>query len=508
MRHMRTMAWGALALTLTMTISMAGTLPPATTVPATCWSKTYGAALEDSFLALKPAANNTALLVAGGVDGDPLKPLSAGDALVARLDANGVPVWARSYGGSQNDWAGAIWPIEADGVLQGAIVAGNTRSFPWEIGGGDVRYGAFFLLRVDALGNPLWMRVYRFGMDLGNVQSVQTTTGADGRPDGFIVGGHANGQQADGYIVRTDLDGDVAWARKVVNEGGAGVYDEVWRVAQTKSPPGFIATGWSQANVNPLNENDRSAWILKLAPDGAEEWFHVYGSATHDEKLFWVKEIQAHGKTRYVAAGVTRDPTDRTSDGWVLMVEANGTAVWQRWLGEPGSNEQLLHVHHIHRNDTDHHDLLVSGDTTYGATGTNGLLARLDHHGEVQWSRYVGGARNEKLPLVEPVGVAADGHEYYVAAGHTDSFGQGMHDGWGVRFRGAVSLTPDPLSGLVVGDAKLAVRNATLPSSWPASETGTSVQTLVPLDVKYVNGTVGFVSTPLALGAGSQAASC
>jgi len=117
------------------------------------------------------------------------------DAFFIKVDASGNLQWAKTFGGSDWDWAYSVQQT-SDG---GYIVAGWTRSF----GAGDYDV---FLLKTDANGNLQWSKT--FGGSSGDyAYSVQQTS--DG---GYIVAGVTlsfGGGNNDVFLLKTDTNGNI-----------------------------------------------------------------------------------------------------------------------------------------------------------------------------------------------------------------------------------------------------------------------------------------------------------
>jgi hypothetical protein len=116
------------------------------------------------------------------------------DIFLIKTDAYGNIIWAKTYGGTDNDVASSVQQT-SDG---GYIVAGRTNSFG--AGSDDI-----FLIKTDAYGNIIWAKTYgRTYWD--NASSVQQTS--DG---GYIVAGrtYSFGAGYDIFLIKTDANGDI-----------------------------------------------------------------------------------------------------------------------------------------------------------------------------------------------------------------------------------------------------------------------------------------------------------
>jgi hypothetical protein len=124
------------------------------------WAKTYGGTGEDVAYSVQQTSDG-GYIVAGytfsfGASGY--------DIFLIKTDASGNIIWAKTYGGTGDDVAYSVQQT-SDG---GYIVASETRSF----GAG---WKDIFLIKTDAFGNVQWARTYG-GTDDDWVSSVQQTS--------------------------------------------------------------------------------------------------------------------------------------------------------------------------------------------------------------------------------------------------------------------------------------------------------------------------------------------
>jgi hypothetical protein len=163
------------------------------------WAKTYGGTYEDIAFSVQQTSDG-GYIVAGRTGS-----FGAGtvDAFLVKTDANGNIQWAKTYGGTYEDYAYSVQQT-SDG---GYIVEGWTFSFG--AGLNDI-----FLIKTDANGNIIWTKTYR-GTEWVGVSSVQQTS--DG---GYILAVPTRPFGADYddiFLIKTDANGDIGSCSMVQN---------------------------------------------------------------------------------------------------------------------------------------------------------------------------------------------------------------------------------------------------------------------------------------------------
>jgi len=163
------------------------------------WAKTYGETDGDEAYSVRQTSDG-GYIVAGTTWSF---GAGWGDIFLIKMDANGNIQWAKTYGGTDYDWAYSVQQT-SDG---GYIVAGWTSSF----GAG---YRDIFLIKTDANGNIQWAKTYG-GKSFEEAFSVQQTS--DG---GYILAGWTSSFGAgygDIFLIKTDADGNIGSCSIVQN---------------------------------------------------------------------------------------------------------------------------------------------------------------------------------------------------------------------------------------------------------------------------------------------------
>ena len=184
------------------------------------WAKTYGGTnYEDAYFVQQ--TSDGGYIVVGATNS-----FGAGghDIFLIKTDTNGNIIWAKTYGGTNYDYAYSVQQT-SDG---GYIVAGLTTSFG--ASGYDI-----FLIKTDGNGNIIWTKTYMGTFEDGAYYVQQTSDG------GYILAGYTSSFGAGDYgifLIKTDANGNIIWAKTY-----RGTDDEqAYSVKQT-SDGGYIVAG-------------------------------------------------------------------------------------------------------------------------------------------------------------------------------------------------------------------------------------------------------------------------
>ena len=361
--------------------------------PDTLWTRTYGGANIDVAHDVRQTSDG-GFIVAGYT-----RSFGAGghDLWLFKTDASGAPEWNSAFGGTSDDEAHAVWPT-SDG---GYVAAGFTSSYG--AGGKDV-----WLVKADSAGLEDWTRTFGGPHD-DEAYGVQETH--DG---GLIVAGATSSYGAgsrDVWLIRTDASGTPIWNRTI---GGYGS-DGAWSVSET-SDRGFIVAGWTFSNGPGYLGN---AWLVKTDSLGYGEWNRAFGGSDAD-RGYAARETTDGG---YIMAGYTGSFGAGLYDLYLVKTDSEGSPEWSEAFGGTGRDYGYSVV------ETGDGGYLAAGYTlSYGAGGDDVWLVRTDADGNFQWQMTHGGASSD---VAYALANTSDGG--YVVAGHTLSFGSGLHDAWLIR---------------------------------------------------------------------------
>lgn len=448
------------------------------------WQSPIGGTNDDFFFGAAVSGDGGSVhagFTYSGSSGNKTSALNGdGDFWLAKLDANGVKQWDRSYGGDSFDGAYSVQRTSDGGYILGGDsysgVSGNKTNAA--IGSGDG-----WLVKTDAAGNKQWERVFggmmydgifvvRTNSDGGYMLVGQSYSGADGNKT------NANLGEGDYWLIKTDANGDKVWERVF---GGDG--DDYPYAMESTGDGGFIIGGSSASGISGNKTNDTFGdydyWIVKVDSNGDKEWERVFGGDGWDE----VNDIKPTSDGGYIVAGSSESGANGNKDTpnfgfwdwWVVKLDGNGDKQWEVVLGGTNDQDYLNRVL-----ETSDGGYLLAGTSWSNASGnktnenignSDFWLVKLDSEGNKEWEQAYGGINEDYPWVLEPAG---DGG--FLLGGHSDSGMTGTKtsanfgglDGWVLKLSSVVMAPPtltimrSPPSNVVV--------------AWPSSATTYAIQ--------------------------------
>jgi len=163
------------------------------------------------------------------------------DVIIVKTDSSGIEQWRRYFGGAMDDFASSVKQDNQGNYL----ISATTNSF------GVGSESNMYLIKLDSIGDSLWTRTYG-----GNWE--ETAEGLWPTNDGgcILVGQSNSFSNGDlnGYIVKTDINGDTLWTKKY---GGIGI--ETINSVQQTFDNGYVMSGYT----NSIGVGDFDMVLLK-----------------------------------------------------------------------------------------------------------------------------------------------------------------------------------------------------------------------------------------------------
>lgn len=385
--------------------------------PDTLWTKTFGGSNIDVGHAVQQTSDG-GYIIAGYSRS--YGSMSGRNVWLIKADTSGNEEWNNAFGGNDDEEAYSVQQT-ADG---GYIIAGYTKSF----GGGlnDV-----ILIKTDSSGNSEWIKTFGGAQDDEGYCVRQTSDG------GYIVAGVTSSYGAgsrDVWLIKTDHSGDQEWARTF----GGFSSDGAWSAQQT-SDGGYIITGWTYSNGPGILGN---AWVIKTDTSGIEEWNQVFGGDDVDRGY----SVQQTTDGGYILTGYTSSSGAGLYDMLLIKTDGSGNEEWNKTFGGTGRD----YGNSVQQ--TGDGGYIAAGYTlSYGAGGDDVWLVKTDSSGNEEWNNTYGGGSSD---IGYAVRQTSDGG--YIIAGHTLSYGAGLHDVYLIRIAsGAAPVFTVSPDSLLFGDATM-----------------------------------------------------
>ncbi|MFN4985518.1 MAG: hypothetical protein ACK5GI_05160 [Ignavibacteria bacterium] len=205
------------------------------------------------------------------------------DVFLATVDAEGSVWWTNTYGGSEDEWVGAMTHAHDSGY----VVVGYTRSNDRDFAGMGRGKSDAFVMKLDPHGRKVWARTYggtgdEWGLSIkqaSNHSYVLTgfTTSNDGDFSGQKVGQH------DAFVMNVDDKGLVVWKQII-----GGTSTDVASAVTVKPTGEIVVTGHTKSNdrsFSGLSQGQEDAFVATLTSKGNLLHLKLVGGSGNDRGI-------------------------------------------------------------------------------------------------------------------------------------------------------------------------------------------------------------------------------
>jgi len=413
------------------------------TKPPIQWQRALGGTGDDNITHAYTGPDGSSILCGqvNSTNGDVTGNHGFYDGWVIKLDASGLIVWQKAYGGSLAD---GIFSIKQTG--DGYIMAGYTTSNDGDASGNHGGADGW-VIKTDNWGLIQWKKT--IGGSKEDVFDVVETT-SDG---GYILAGRSYSNDGDliqnyglndGWVVKLNSAGTIQWQQTY----GGSKADQVMSIIEA-GDHNFIFGGYSESSDGnlSLNYGKSDAWVGKVdATNGNLIWNYNYGGSGDDYLYSICKAID--GSSSIVGAGGTDSPNDYNVSGnhgkddiWLITFdESNGIYTWSNCFGGSDYDATLSIKTTFDKGYIlSGYSYSVDGNVSENVDPLNGQVwvVKLNNARTIDWEKTYGGPSSDAgLDAFEK----SDGG-YFVAAetwgngGDVSGF-HGFRDYWALKLSG------------------------------------------------------------------------
>lgn len=224
----------------------------------------------------------------------------SGNALLRKIDSNGTPVWAKSYGGTSEEIAFSLLQT-GDG---GFMFCGYTQSL------GAV-FQSVYCVRTNFAGDLIWEKFYS-KLYFSEGVRIRELSGGD-----FLICGNANVISKTPVpnniiLIKINFSGDTLWTRDYIDATGTLATS----FAET-ADNGFIVCG----SFGTLPSGNAVS-LIKFDSNGGFQWFKTVNLSGNDSRANWIERTI---DDNFIVTG--------TADNNLFVVKADnlGDTLWSRF---------------------------------------------------------------------------------------------------------------------------------------------------------------------------------
>ena len=402
--------------------------------PTIQWQKTFGGSNFDQVESVIQTYDGgfAAAGIATSTNGNVTGNHGFGDFWIIKLNASGVLIWQKTFGGTADDGAFSI----AQTSDSGFIVAGSSTSTNGNV---TINHGLndFWIIKLNSSGVLQWQKSFggssveipydvRQTSDLGFIIAGYTVSN-----DGDVSGNHGF---EDFWILKLNSAGILQWQKCF-----GGAMDERALSIQQTTDGGYIAGGYTKSTDGDVtgNHGDYDYWIIKLSSSGILQWQKCLGGSSSDQG----STVQQTSDGGYIMSGFTASTNGDVTfnhgfeDLWMVKLNSTGIVQWQKSLGGSGVDQaykvkQLSGGGYIVGGSS----YSLNGDVTGNHGGYDDWIARTDNVGNIVWQVSLGGSSVEECYSISPT----TGNGYILAGGTLSNDGNvsgnhGDFDYWIVK---------------------------------------------------------------------------
>ncbi|MFO7721925.1 MAG: hypothetical protein R6V49_01760 [Bacteroidales bacterium] len=216
----------------------------------------------------------------------------------------------------------------------------------------------------------------------------------------------------DAWVIKLDPNGKLEWEKTYGDKGD----EEANAIIQT-SDNGYAIVGYTTSK----GKGKKDIFMVKTDSSGNQLWEGIYGGSNHDIGNDIVQTYDGN----YAIVSSTKSIGSGNYDIWVLKVDTKGNRIWRKTEGGRGAD----YGNSIAENPRDS-SLMVCGTTYSSANGMSDLwLIKITKVGRREWKKNYGSINKDEGNHLT---IKSTGE--YIMAGSTQPKGERYPDFWVVGF--------------------------------------------------------------------------
>ncbi|HUM45380.1 MAG TPA: T9SS type A sorting domain-containing protein [Chitinophagales bacterium] len=425
-------------------------------LPTKEWDKSFGSERHDEMFAIIQTNDGGYLLAgdsdspAGGDKSQDSQGLT--DFWVVKTNASGNKLWDRRFGGNNREELFGVLQTADNGYLLGGGTLSVISGDQTQTSRGDRDY---WIVKIDANGVKLWDKRFGGPGDDELRSMAKTSDGGFilGGESSSDTGGEKtedNHGVYDVWIVKVNANGNLQWEASY-----GGTDDDRLNAIQQTADGGYIIGAWTISpvsfDVTQAGKGSTDMWLVKTDASGVKMWDSRFGGSDN-EYLYALDQTSdggfiLGGYTRSEANGDVTIPGKGGYDFWMVKTDGNGIKLWDKRYGGD-SDEKGKSIYQT--NDGGFmmggwSESGISGDKTVNTQGgTDYWLLKSDANGNKQWDLDFGANVEERLhdvPQTSDGGFIIGGLSESGMNGDKSQPGKGLSDFWMVKLTAAAATT-------------------------------------------------------------------
>jgi len=395
---------------------------------------------------------------------NPLTNSGGQDAFVVKYNSDGIPLWSRRLGGTNND---QMFSVSTD-LSGNIIVAGHYLSAPLNIFAANGSTVSFtlsnngvndaFVVKYNSSGTPVWVRRMTGTSGSETSRSVSTDSSGNVIVAGYFASTSMNIYAADGttvsftlnrsasvdaFIVKYDSSGTPLWAIRIAGDDSDFGFAVHTDSSQNVIVGGYYSSTSLAGGFTPQLSNSgfANAFVAKYNSSGTALWGRRLGGAGFDltnsirtdssQNVIVAGSFSSNPLNIFAANGSTVSFTLANSGGqdiFIVKYDSSGTPLWARRISGTGGDQGTSVSTDSSGN------IIVAGNHTSGSlnifaangstvsftlanSGSNdAFIVKYDSSGTPLWARRLGGTGAD-----EAISVSTDSGGNIVVAGQYGS---------------------------------------------------------------------------------------